>query len=203
MRLLALGGVAGPLLFTAVTITCASLHPGYDHYGSLISELGAHGAANATLMNYAGFIPAGIMLIAFGVALSRALPSTRLNTTAAALIMVFGVGVVTSGIFSSDPGCPADGSLENTIHDRIAPIAFLSLIVGVAILGRQFRRTPNWSQLARYSLLTSAAAFVCMIALILSFDTRTHTGLWQRLMLGALFVWCARIGLNAYRVPRP
>ena len=202
MRTLALGGITGPILFTAVTIICAAVRPGYDHFRNLISELGAHGTANATLMNYAGFIPAGIMMVAFGVALSRTLPSTRLNATAAALIMIFGVGVLTSGIFSCDPGCPADGSLENMIHDRIAPIAFLSLIIGVAILGFQFRRTPNWSQLARYSLLTSAAALICMIALILSFNTRTQTGLWQRLMLGALFVWCARIGLNAYRLPR-
>ena len=202
-RIFALGGIAGPLLFTAVTVLCASLRPDYNHYRNLISELGAHGSANATLMNYAGFIPTGIMMIAFGVALSRILPSGRLNTTAAALIMIFGLGVVTSGIFSCDPGCPADGSLENTIHDRIAPVVFLSLILGIAILGFQFRRTPNWSQLARYSLLTSAVAFVCMIALVVSFNTRTQTGLWQRLMLAALFLWCARIGLNAYRVTRP
>ena len=59
IRTLALGGVAGPILFTAVTIMCAALRPGYGHFRNLISELGAHGTANATLMNYAGFIPAG------------------------------------------------------------------------------------------------------------------------------------------------
>ena len=201
-RTLALGGIAGPLLFTAVTIICAMLQPGYDHFRNLISELGAHGTANATFMNYAGFIPAGIMMIAFGVALSRILPSGQLATTAAALIMIFGLGVVTSGIFSCDPGCPVDGSLENTIHDRVAPFTFLSLIIAIAIFGFVFRRTPDWSQLARYSLFSSAVAFVCMIALIISFGTRTQTGLWQRLMLAALFLWCARIGLNAYRVTR-
>jgi hypothetical protein len=92
------------------------------------------------------------------------------------------------------------------MHDRIAPIAFLSLIVGAAILGVHFRRLPGWHHLAVYSLLTSGIAFVCLLALANSLESRVLTGLWQRLMLASLFLWCAVIGLGAYRSaasPRP
>ena len=200
MRILTLGGVAGPAIFSVVTLVCAALRPRYSHLTNVISELGATGTPNAPLMNYAGFVPAGLMLASFGVALLRVLPRQRLTRAAAALVTLFGGGIAASGLFSCDPGCPqTGGSLEHAIHDGIAPITFLCLIVGAAIFGTHFRRLPRWHHLATYSLLTSTFAFAFMVALIASLETRTLSGLWQRLMIGTLFLWCAVIGLRAYR----
>ena len=200
MRMLVLGGVAGPALFSVVTLVCAALRPRYSHLANLISELGATGTPNASLMNHAGFVPAGLMLAAFGVGLLRVLPRKRLTMAAAALVALFGCGIAASGIFSCDPGCPrTGGSLEHVIHDRIAPITFLSLIVATAVLGTDVRRLSTSRHLATYSLLTSAFALAFMIALVSSLDTRTLSGLWQRLMLAVLFLWCAIIALAAYR----
>ena len=202
MRILALGGVVGPAIFSVVTLVCAALRPRYSHLTNVISELGATGTPNALLMNFAGFVPAGLLLASFGVALLRILPQQRLATAAAALVTLFGCGIAASGIFSCDPGCPqTGGSLEHVIHDRIAPITFLCLIVGAAILGRHFRGLPMWRHLSTYSLLTSALALVFMVALVSSLDARTLSGLWQRLMIAVLFVWCAIVGLRAYRSP--
>ena len=204
MRTLTLGGVAGPAIFSVVTLVCAALRPRYSHLTNVISELGATGTPNAPLMNYAGFVPTGLMLAAFGVAMLRVLPRQRLTMKAAALVTLFGCGIAASGIFSCDPGCPqTGGSLEHVIHDGIAPAAFLCLIVGAAILGTDFRRLPKWRHLATYSLLTSAFALVFMVALISSLETRTRSGLWQRLMIATLFLWCAIIGLRGYRSSAP
>jgi FtsH-binding integral membrane protein len=110
--------------------------------------------------------------------------------------------MVASGVFSCDPGCPQNGgSLEHLIHDGIAPIMFLCLILGVAILGIYFRRVPTWGHLATYSLLTSAFALLFMVALVSSLETRTLSGLWQRLMIAVLFLWCAVVSLRAYQSP--
>jgi hypothetical protein len=57
VRLLCLGGVAGPALFTAVVILCAALRPNYSHVAQFVSELGARGTSHAELMNLAGFVP--------------------------------------------------------------------------------------------------------------------------------------------------
>jgi len=197
MRILALGGVAGPALFTLTTLVIAALRPRYNHVTSMISELGATGTPYAALMNYIGFVPAGLMLAAFGVALARAFPRQRMATAGAVLVTLFGFGMAASGVFSCDPGCPqSGGSFEHVVHDRIAPIIFVCLIAGTAILGIHFRRIPKWHHLGVYSLFTSALSLAFLVALIRSLETRTLTGLWQRLMLATLFLWCAVIGLR-------
>lgn len=202
MRILALGGIAGPAAFAVVVLICATLRPDYSHVTNMVSELGATGTPYAALMNDAGFVPAGLMLAAFGVALAGILPRQHLVVAAAVLVTLFGVGVAASGILSCDPGCPrSGGSLENLLHDRIAPLTFLCLIAGTAILGLRFRRLPAWRHLALYSLLSSGLALVFLAALASSLESRTLTGLWQRLMLTVLFLWCAVVGLNAFRSP--
>jgi hypothetical protein len=77
----------------------------------------------------------------------------------------------------------------------------LCLIGGVGILGIHFRGLPSWRHLSLYSLLTSALALLLLVALMSSLETRTLTGLWQRLLLTALLLWCAVIALRAYRYP--
>lgn len=203
MRLLALGGAAGPLLFSAVVIVSGALRVDYSHIANFISELGATGTPHAGLMNYAGFVPAGVMLAAFGVALANALPRRRANILAAILVTLFGAGVAVSGIVSCDLGCPqSGGSVENFVHNGIGPIAFLCLIAGAAIHGIQFRSIPAWRPLSVYSLVSSLVALCLLAALASSLDTRELTGLWQRLLLTVLFLWCAVVGLQVYRHQR-
>jgi len=202
MRVPVLGGVTGPFVFALVTLVAAALRPDYSHLTNTISELGAIGTPYAAFMNYAGFVPAGLMLAAFGIALAGLLPRHRLTIAAAVLVTLFGSGLAAAGVISCDPGCPqTGGSLENLVHYRIAPPMVLCLIVGAGILGIHFRRLPAWRHLSIYSLLTSALALLFMVALVSSLETRTLTGLWQRLMLTALLLWCAVIALRAYRYP--
>ena len=199
-RTLAFGGVAAPALFSLVVLVSAALRPDYSHLTSFISELGATGTPRAALMDYAGFVPAGLMFAAFGIALARALPRDRLTTVAAVLVTLFASGVVTSGVISCDPGCPQNGgSVENTLHNGIGPISFLCLILAAGILGIRFRRLPAWRHLSVYSLLTSAFALGFLVALAISVETRALTGVWQRLLLATLFLWCVIVGLRAAR----
>ena len=202
MRILALGGITGPALFTVVVLVLAALRPGYSHLQHFISELGVAGTPYAAVMNYAGFVPTGLMLAAFGVALSLALPSGRLIKLAAVLVTTFGLGIAASGMLSCDLGCPqGEGSLGNVVHNTIAPVSFLCLIAAMAILGVRFRSVPAWRHLSLFSLLASAAALCLLVVLASSLDSRVLTGLWQRLLLAVLFIWCAIVGLAAFRHP--
>jgi hypothetical membrane protein len=203
MRILALGGVAGPALFSVVAVISATSRSDYSHISHFISELGATGTSHAALMNYGGFVPGGILLAGFGVSLASLLPRSRPTLVASVLTTLFGVGVALSGLISCDPGCPqAGGSSENSIHDKIAPASFLCLIAAVGTLGVHFRRIPAWRRLALYSGLTSVVALGFLVALVGSLETRTLTGLWQRLLLTALFLWTAVIGHRAFRAAR-
>lgn len=200
MRFLALGGFVGPVLFALVVVVAATFRPDYSHITNFISELGATDTVHASFMNYAGFVPGGVLLAGFGISLSSLLPRGRAFLVASVLTTVFGAGVALSGLVSCDVGCPATGgSIENSIHDKIAPISFLCLIVATGIVGVSIRRLPAWRPLSLYSILTSVVAFALFIALVGSLETRVLTGLWQRLMLCVLFVWTGVIGYKVFR----
>ena len=199
MRVLALGGVVGPILFSLIVVFSAILRPEYSHVANFISELGATGTSHASLMNYGGFLPAGIFLAGFGFSLTRLLPRGRPTLAAALLATVFGVGVALSGLVSCDAGCPQiGGTTANFIHDKIAPISFLCLIAATGILGVHFRRLPAWRSLSLYSLLTSVLALVLLMALVNSLEARALTGLWQRSMLAVLFLWTTVVGWKVF-----
>ena len=201
MRALTLGGIVGPIVFTSVVLAAAAGHPGYSHVANFMSELGATGAPRAALMNHGGFIPAGMLLTAFAIGLRRALPPKPLMIAGVVLVMLFGIGVVAAGVFSCDLGCPTSGgTIENQIHNAIGPSCFLCVIAGSGMLGWQFRNLPDWRRLSAYSLVTSAVALVFFTGLVGSLELRTLTGLWQRLMLGTLFLWCGVAAVHAFRL---
>lgn len=200
MRVLLLGGVAGPVLFALVVVTAAWMRPDYSHVHQFISDLGATGSPNAAVMNYLGFVPAGVLVAFFGLALRRALPRDRLVLAGAALVTLFGIGVATSGAVSCDPGCPqGTGSIENAIHNAIAPVAFLCLIVAAGLFAVRFRTLASWRGLGWYSAASSILGMLLLVVLAGTLQTRHLTGLWQRLLLCVLFSWCMVVGLNAYR----
>jgi hypothetical membrane protein len=200
VRLLALGGVAGPLVFAFAVVITASRQPGYSHVAQFVSALGATGSPQAAIMNYGGFVPAGLLLAGFGLALRRALWPDPVAGHATAVVLFFGLAVGSSGLVSCDPGCPLDsGSLENLIHNAMAPIVFFATLLAITALGARFRRLAAWRRLSLFSLATGGAGLVFFAGLLSSLDARTTTGLWQRLLLATLFSWCAITGLHVYR----
>jgi hypothetical membrane protein len=200
MRLLGLAGVAGPVVFFCAVTVAAALQPDYSHVSSFISELGASGLPRASVLNYGGFFGAGLLFALFGAGLAVTPPRRPLVLLGGALVTAFGVGVIASGALSCDPGCPqSGGSFANQLHNRIGPVAFISLIIATGIFGLVFRQVPQWRRFATYSLLTTACSMVFMAALVGSLDTRALTGLWQRLLLTTLFLWCMVVGTATYR----
>lgn len=196
LKFLALGGIAGPLLFTSITLICASLRPDYNHISQFISELGATDTENAILMNWAGFIPSGLMIAAFGLSLIMQLPKSPLARIGSILVIVFGLGMVVAGSFSCDVGCPRQGSLENTIHDQVSGPIFLMVIAGILLLGISFRRMPQRRTLSTYSVVSALLALIFIVGLINSIESHTTTGLWQRLLLVTIFLWCGIVGVR-------
>jgi hypothetical membrane protein len=204
MRLLLLGGVAGPVLFALTVVVAAAMRPDYSHVHQFISELGATGSTNAAIMNYAGFVPAGLCVAGFGIALSRTLPLERLVLVCVALVVLFGAGIAISGFVSCDVGCPQNsGSLENAIHNRIAPAVFFGLIVAAGTLAVRFRNLEAWQGLAWPSAACAVLSLLLLGALASTLEARRMTGMWQRLLLLVLFSWCALISVHAYRVSNP
>lgn len=202
-RVLALGGVAGPLLFAAVVVLAAALRPGYSHLHQFVSELGAVGTPLAGLMNYAGFLPTGVLLLAFAASTRAVAPGDWRAALGTVLLFFFGGGVVVAGLVRCDVGCPpGTGSWANLLHGLGSPVAFLCAIGALFLFGRALRGRVGWKGWGAYSTASAIVAVVATILLTLSLRSREWTGLWQRLLLIAVFTWCGAVGLRLYRRPR-
>ena len=196
---LALGGVIGPLLFTIIVVLCGSLRPNYDHSYNFISELGATGTSNELLMNFAGFIPTGILLFLFAISLRMIMPEQRFLRIGSIFIMLFGLGVMIAGIYSCDAGCPSQGSYENMIHERVSGPAFGSAALGILLTSLAFRKMPAWHRYWRYSMSTAILSFACIFGLINAIEIDSLKGVWQRLFLVMVFLWCIVIGTRVHK----
>lgn len=199
MQAAVLGGIAGPAVFMCVVVIVAALTPGYSHVGSFVSELGATDSPHPGLMNYAGFVPTGVLLSAFGVALGAALPLDRFRPVVSLLVTVFGAGLAACGVATCDAGCPYEGGTTmNAIHNGVAITALLSATVAAGIVGVRYRRLPAWRSLSRYSLVTSVLATVCLLVIGSLLESRVLIGVWQRLLLATLLIWCAVVAVRVY-----
>jgi len=197
VRWFALGGIAGPALFAIVVVICGAMRPEYSHSAQFVSELGATGTPHARFMNFIGFIPAGALVGALGLSLAAALPRDRASLGAGVLLGLFGLGLILAGSIPCAPGCPQEAL---TLHDGVSVAAFLSAIGAVGISAYRFRLSRQWRTLWLYSALSGGAALCFLVALAASIETRSLTGLWQRLLIGTLFLWCAVAGLRAFRL---
>jgi hypothetical membrane protein len=201
LRLLPLGGVAAPILFSLIIIISASMIPDYNHLHNFISALGATGSSSQQLMNYVGFIPTGLLLVLFGFSLGKALPSSLSSKVGFVLMIIFGTGVTLAGVFSCDPGCPQQGSTEALIHDAVSVVAFVSAILGILFLSYTFRRQHRF-KLMIHAILSGFFAAIFLYEMISTMEAREYTGMWQRLLLFMIFQWTAVMGLNLYFRPQ-
>lgn len=187
-----LAGILGPLMFAIATIGVGSLRSDYSHLNQFISELGETGGVGAGLMNWIGFIPAAILILAFTVTAFWRLPRTAGRIVGTVFLSLFATGMLLVGLFSCDAGCPTENqSGEQIMHDIASIVAFPAFTLGVTVWGTSLYRTPGWRSFGIYSLASSAVSIVVFVAMIQSEAERNGTGLYQRLFLGTLFVWLA------------
>src|ERR1700716_3309565 len=133
-RALLVGGlVAGPL-FIVVAMIQAFTRPGFDltrHAISMLS-LGDLGWIQTT-----NFVATGLLAGAFAVGIRRALHPGRAGTWGPLLIGVYGAGMVTAGVFHTDPGlgfpsgAPAGMPAVMSWHAIVHSIAFFVLFIAL------------------------------------------------------------------------
>ena len=90
-NVLAACGLAAPLVFTAAVIAASINHPGYEQLKNPISELGATGAPAAGVMNFAGFLPYGLMMVAFALAVHRGIRADAGGWLGPSILALYGL----------------------------------------------------------------------------------------------------------------
>lgn len=171
-RLLAVGGVVGPVAFVVAWVLAGSVTSGYSPVNDAISDLAATHAPARFGMTL-GFVAFGAGVIPFGFALRKVQAGPAWMSAVATAAFTFAVAAV-----------PLGGPVRDVIHGTFASLGYLTL-VGVPVLAsRTFvsRGRPGW---VRYSCATAAVAGACLLASALG----PMHGLFQRVGLTVGDVW--------------
>jgi len=186
-RVLNAAGVAAPLLWVAALVYIGSLRPEYSHSRQYISELAARGTPTQHLMQAAGFVLPGLMVVAFGllVALSTA---SKLAGTSAALLVVGGIARITAGAFPRDPCCAPVPSFSGRMHNTAGAAYVMTMVA--AVLLWSFVAEPTLRTRAQWFRWYSLATFIAAITLPwwlmrVGIDA-ANVGLFQRASFGVL-----------------
>jgi hypothetical protein len=172
-----------------VTVLGDLARPGYDAATQYISELGELGAPDGPLVSLGGFLPIGVLVLAFlALAAPELAPGRGAKAGLAGLAMV-GLAYVVSAFARCEPGCPADGPPRQLLHNAFGLLEYLGGGIGLAILAASFRARPAWRAFAVPTL--AAAAGVLLPFGIPGLADAVGRGLLQRAMDGALFAWLA------------
>ena len=158
-RILLTCGIAAGPLYILLGLLQMAIRPGFDITRHSLSLL-----ANGDLgwIQTLNFLVTGILLVAGGVGVKRALQSGPGSRWAPRMLGLYGLGLIGASIFSADPalGFPPGTPLENNpisghglLHFVVGTIGFIGFIAACFIFARRFRalRQPAW---AWYSLIT-------------------------------------------------
>ena len=204
---IALGAVAGPVLFTVGWFVLGFISPGYTMWGTRIAPYSAISqplsglglGPTGPVMN-ATFILSGLLITAGAVGVFRSIAglgptARRVGTT---LLALPGLGAVIDGIFN----------LEHFFLHFIGFGLALTTVAGFPVIGYFLRRVPSWRGFGSWLI---AAGPLTLALTVLYFATFTPTvegvqhgvaGLTERILVLELQAWYVAIGWLAFHKSR-
>lgn len=195
------GMIAGPLFLSLVALNSLAsidfLHSvgwqligGNDLPWPSCLALGPHG-----WVQVANFLAAGLLVILFARGLRQELPRGRIAAVGAALLALFGAGVMASA--ARVDWTSVHGGDPSTVNGWVHGIAFLvampSALLATIALAVALRHHPRWRPLSLVSALTGPA-------LILSAFAGPHGQGTFFVFLTILFGWVFVLARRLYRL---
>lgn len=183
-RVLATGGIVGPIVFVAGWSLLGTAVDGYSHIDDPISELARDGRSTQAIMTVV-FVVFGLALIGYSVALRRWLAGRSWMPALAN-------GTATIGVAASPLGSP----VSNELHGVFAICAYLTLVglpmMAAGELTGRHRRRSRWLGAAVFSMLMLSV-----------FGPGSTDGLFQRAGLTIGDVWIVLTAIQMARARHP
>jgi hypothetical protein len=143
-------------------------------------------------MNFAGFLPTGVLWLIAVIQLWRASPKGVSPTVAAGLLSLTALSYLGAVAFPCDPGCPAEGSERQAAHNLLGFAGYVGAPPALVVLGLHYLRRGILA-LSVISLVTGAV-FSLGFALMVGAEAAAGgalKGVWQRMADYSLFAWMA------------
>lgn len=186
-------------VMVAFSVALGALTPGYSHVSQFISELGASGAPYEWWARRLGFLPAGVLMLAFCGLAFVALPRSKSMVLGLAGLGIFAAGYVVASQFPCDPGCrPAEPSASQVIHNTLGGLGYLLAPAFLLALSQAVRPWPGTAWLVNSGRVAAVLALVGLLTLT---PESPFVGLSQRLLEAAVLGWVALLGLYLARQP--
>lgn len=187
-------GLVAPLFFIAGFSVQGIFKAGYSALRFPISSLSI---GETGWMQTATFIISGLLLLLFAVGVKQQLD----NRLPAVLFALVAVGLIASGIFSTDPvyGFPQNLPFKTKVftthgklHTLFSLLVFINIPVTCFVMTRHFSRQKE-AQWQYYSLITGIMMLVLFLFTGLAFEDvfgmAKIGGLLQRLCVITGFIW--------------
>lgn len=170
-----------------LTVVGGQYFPNYSHASQFISELGALGAPNAPVVNFAGFLPAGVLISAFALLAWQILPRSRKSTLGMIGLLLYAMGYIAAAFFPCEAGCrPPQPSLSQVVHNILGLSGYVFAPLTLAILGWGAREWPNSHHLSIVGFVGSGFALAGLVLLSPDFQ---YVGIAQRVLEASVLAW--------------
>ncbi|MCX7911894.1 MAG: DUF998 domain-containing protein [Dehalococcoidales bacterium] len=183
--MLALSGMAGPLILGITDMTAALTSPGYSFIRDSISSLAL---TSLGWIQTIGFLAIGLLVEIFTAGLLYNIRPRRWFHLGIVLFVIFGFAMLLIGAFHTDPvGGPR--TIEGRIHGIAASTAFWLFPIAILLLSSSIRNDPHWSNIFKYTIATVALAVVFGVSLAVIPDESGWFGLLERLLVANMIIW--------------
>ena len=216
-------GVGSAPLFIATFTAIGAKRPGYDWRRHPVSSLGI---GEQGWPQRANFALTGVLYLFAALGLRQCVRDSAGPRVVPALVAAAGVGLIGSGVFTTDPvgdfppGTSGDDGLPNSsippdeqaptragkLHNFSAIPIFAGLPVAALVSGAGAARRGNlrWAIYSAWSGLAMAASFVAFGAAFGSVSRLAGMGgVFQRISITAGFGWLTALSVRALRSSRP
>lgn len=197
-KLLAICGIIGPILYTIVMVVVGLLRPGYNHFTQYMSELGEVGGLNAIIMNIAGFVMLGLLMIAFAFGLHRGIGEGRGSKMGPTLIAVAGAGAALIALFPVDPSSMTP-SFTGIMHGVSAMLLGVGMVLAPFAVANRLKYDQRWKGYRLYSLATGVVSAIIGV-IFFSNALEGWMGLLQRVALGVPLLWVEVMAIKLLRL---
>ena len=180
------------VVMALMVVVAGAFTPGYSHVTQLISELGARGSPQEWGVRFAGFLPAGVFLLAFCGFAYAALPRSLGVALGLLGLALYATGYVVAAAFPCDLGCrPDNPSTSQLIHNVGGLLGYL---VAPAFMFSLARAARVWPSAGHLVVAGYAASGLALLGLLTLTPTSPVAGLSQRLIEFAVLGWAVLCG---------
>lgn len=204
-RWLALGAVAGPILFTLAWFVLGFLSPGYTAWGTRITPyspisqpISGLGLGPTALFMNAAFVLSGLLILAGVVGICQGIRESGAvaRWSCTVLLALLPLGMAMDGIFTLESGF---------LHFVGFGLGVVSPVLGFVVIGLVLRRVPNFRRFGYWLLLGSPLTLALVVLYFMTFSptvagTQTGVaGLTERILIVEVLAWYVALGWLAFR----